>query len=197
MWMHGVSIEWREARFLLERVVFSRRGEEGSSVLTLARTDGPSRSISQSYWAAAGGSVQLINLGSFWGIRLCSLLDRRVKLGSSHCRGATFIFSLWGDAGLDLLLDWEARLGSVTPDATLDLLPGLESGLGSVLRDAMLSLLPGRETGLGSVLRDATLDLLLGWRSTLSLLLRWEAGVTWLVCLGCFSLTSWSWSRYW
>ena len=124
-------------------------GEEVGSGLTLAHTGGPDQSIPQSYWVVAGGSVRLVKLDSFWGAGLSFLLDRWVKLGSSHCRGAVFIFSLCGDAGLDLLLDWEARLGSVLSDTMLDLLHGRESGLSSVLWDSMLDLLPGRETGLG------------------------------------------------
>ena len=38
----------------------------------------------------------------FWGAGLSFLLDRWVKLGSSHCRGAVYVFSLCGAAGLDL-----------------------------------------------------------------------------------------------
>ena len=157
--MHGISIEWREAQFLLETVMFSRRGEEGCSILTLARMDGPFRSIPQLYWVAAGGSVRLIKLGSFWGAGLSFLLDRWVKLGSSHCWGPVYVFSLCWDAGLDLPLHWEVRLNSVLPDIMLDLLPG-------------------RKSGLGSGLWVASLNLLLGWRSMLNSLLRWEAGVT-------------------
>ena len=91
--MHGVSIEWREVRFLLEKATFSRRGEEGGSGLTLARTGKPDRTTPQSYWTVAGGPVWLVKLDSFWGAGLGFHLDRWMKLDSSHCWDVVFVFS--------------------------------------------------------------------------------------------------------
>ena len=141
--MHGVPTECREARFLLKGVALSRRGEEGGSVLILGRTDRSYRSISQSYLAAAGGSVWLTKLGSLCGTGFNLLLDRWVELDSSHCWRAGYVFSLCRDASFDLLLDWEAGFGSATLDAMLDLLPVLYAGLLSVLCNATLNLLLG------------------------------------------------------
>ena len=148
-WMPGVSIEWREARFLLERAIFSWRGEEGSSGLTLARMGGPFRSIPQSYWVVTGGSVQLVKLDSCWVAGLSFLLDRWVKLGSSHWRGAVFIFSSAGT--LVLISSSTGRLGSVQSFRTLSSIFSLARSLGSVQSFGMLCSIFSLARRLGSV----------------------------------------------